>query len=176
MPRMKQAIAAHNLLQAIRKRIVDGEGPLHGYSAAAAAAGYTTNAKDAGRAMGQVTSRIHLAAFYAGLPMLAVHWVRNSDGKINPASFPGTWAPYKDEIENVAAAHVWSVNDVDIVLAKMHSTLDSDEGAVTLWKHVESRRLDTPGFVEHYPWAAAADPTPGEQGSSRSPAASGWRR
>ena len=147
---MSQATAAHNLLQAIRQRIVDGKGPFQGYSAAPTAAGYTTNAKDAGRAMGQVTSRIDLAAFYAGLPMLAVHWVRNPDGKVNPASFPGTWAPYKDEIESVAAAHVWTAEDVDKVLAKMHSTFDADEGAITLWKYVESRRLDTPGFVEHY--------------------------
>lgn len=147
---MSQATAAHNLLQAIRQRIVEGKGPFLGYSAAAAAAGYTTNAKDAGRAMGQVTSRIDLAAFYADLPMLAVHWVRNPDGKVNPASFPGTWAPYKDEMENVAAAHVWTTDNVDAVLAKMHSTLDANEGAVTLWKHVESRRLDTPGFAEHY--------------------------
>lgn len=147
---MNQATAAHNLLQAIRQRIVEGQGPFHGYSAAAAAAGYITNAKDAGRAMGQVTSRIDLAAFYAGLPMLAVHWVRNPDGKVNPASFPGTWAPYKEELEGVAAAHVWTTEDVDKVLAKMHSTLDANEGAVTLWKYVEGRRLDTPGFVEHY--------------------------
>ncbi len=48
--------------------------------------------------MGKVTSRIDLAAFYAGLPMLAVHWVRNPDGKVNPASFPGTWAQYKEEM------------------------------------------------------------------------------
>ena len=147
---MSQATAAHNLLLAIRQRIVDGKGPLQGYAAAATAAGYTTNAKDAGRAMGQVTSRIDLAAFYAGLPMLAVHWVRNPDGKVNPASFPGTWAPYKDVMESVAAEHVWTAEDVDAVLAKMHSTLDANEGAVTLWKYVESRRLDTPSFVEHY--------------------------
>ena len=148
--RMSQATAAHNLLQAIRQRILDGKGPFHGYSAAAAAAGYTTNASDAGRAMGQVTSRIDLAAFYAGLPMLAVHWVRNPDGKVNPASFPGTWAPYKDEIESVAATYQWTAEDVDKVCAKMQSTLSADEGAVTLWKYVESRRLDTPRFVEHY--------------------------
>jgi hypothetical protein len=147
---MSQATAAHNLLQAIRRRILEREGPFIGYAAAAAAAGYTENAKDAGRAMGQVTSRIDLASFYAGLPMLAVHWVRNPDGKINPASFPGSWAPYKDEIESVASTHTWRVEEVDQVLAKMHSTLDPNEGAVTLWKYVESRRLDTPGFVEHY--------------------------
>lgn len=146
---MSQATAAHNLLLAIRQRIVEGKGPFHGYAAAAAAAGYVHNAKDAGRAMGQVTSRIDLAAFYAGLPMLAVHWVRNPDGKINPASFPGTWVAYKDEIETVAGKHVWSVEDVDRVLAKMHSALNANEGAVTLWRYVESRRLDTPGFVEH---------------------------
>lgn len=147
---MSQATAAHNLLHAIRQRIVDCKGPFHGYAAAAAAAGYTSNAKDAGRAMGQVTSRIDLAAFYAGLPMLAVHWVRNPDGKVNPASFPGTWAKHKEEIEGVATSHVWTVEEVDKVLAKMHSTLDANEGAITLWKYVETRRLDTPGFVEHH--------------------------
>ena len=147
---MSQASAAHNLLQAIRERIVDGEGPFHGYSAAATAAGYTSNAKDAGRAMGQVTSRIDLAAFYAGLPMLAMHWVRNPNGKINPASFPGTWELYKAEIERVATTYAWAAEDIDKVRAKMHSTLAANEGAVTLWKYVESRRLDTPGFVEHH--------------------------
>lgn len=53
-------------------------------------------------------------------------------------------------MESVAAEHVWTAEDVDAVLTKMHSTLDANEGAVTLWKYVESRRLDTPGFVEHY--------------------------
>ncbi len=100
--------------------------------------------------MGKVTSRIDLAAFYAGLPTLAVHWVRNPDGKVNPASFPGTWAQYKEEMGRVAASHPWTAENVDKVLAKVHSTLNSNEGAVTRWKHVESRRLDTPGFVEHY--------------------------
>lgn len=76
--------------------------------------------------------------------------MRNPGGKVNPASFPGTWAPYKEEIESVAAAHVWSEAEVEKVLAKMHSTLDANEGAVTLWKDVEQRRLDTPGYVEHY--------------------------
>ena len=128
---MSQATAAQNLLQAIRQRVVDGKGPFHGYSLAAAAAGYTTNASDAGRAMGQVTSRIDLASFYAGMPMLAVHWVRNPDGKINPASFPGTWSNFKDEIESVAVAHVWTAGDVEKVLGKMNSTLASTEGAVT---------------------------------------------
>lgn len=147
---MSQATAAHNLLLAIRQRIVDGKGPILGYAAAATAAGYTVNARDAGRAMGQVTSRIDLAAFYAGLPMLAVQWVRNPDGKVNPASFSDAWAQYKEQMESVAASHVWSVEDIAKVLAKMHSALDANKGAVTLWRYVESRRLDTPGYVEHY--------------------------
>lgn len=60
------------------------------------------------------------------------------------------WALYKEEAEIVVARHVWSVEEVDKVLAKMHSTLDANEGAVALWKYVESRRLDTPGFVEYH--------------------------
>jgi len=146
---MNQTTAAHNLLVAIRRRIKNGDvAPYRGYTTAAFDAGYTVNSEDAGRAMGQVTSRIDLAAFYAGLPMLALHWVRMPDGGINPGSFINSFPQHLDGIVQVATQHQWTVEDVDAVRRKLLS-LDQDEGARSLWKYVQRREAEKPGFFKY---------------------------
>ena len=99
MTKLLEAKRATELLTSLRKHILGGGSLICGYSQAGAMIGLTDNHS---RITGQICSRIDLASFNAGLPMLALHWVRKPDGEINPAAFNGAaetiWRVFETEM------------------------------------------------------------------------------
>ena len=90
-----------------------------------------------GRHIGQVTSRIDAACFYAETPFLAMHRVRETEGgKINPRSFQGDfWRPYIPEFIARAERHVWSADDFKKIKRSLHSL--GDDAAMLQWQKIE---------------------------------------
>jgi hypothetical protein len=95
------------------------------------------NAASDGRHIGQVTSRIDAACFYANTPFLAMHRVRETyGGSINPRSFQDDlWRPHIAAFIARAEAHVWSIEDFTNVKRALHSL--GDDAATLQWKHIE---------------------------------------
>lgn len=93
MPATVQHADAVTLVEHLERNILRDSRYHMTYSDAAAALGRKA-AKD-GRHIGQVTSRIDAACFYAN-PFLAMHRVRETyGGNINPRSFGGDlWRPH----------------------------------------------------------------------------------
>lgn len=122
----------------IRKRIQNSEGPIHGYSVVAEMIGRKNASRD-GRYMGQVTSRIDAASFIAGLPMMALHFVRKPTGKINEKSFDEQWdrvAPEgckKEDLILTSTLRQWCEDDCDTIIRALHSL--PNEKASTIWKN-----------------------------------------
>lgn len=105
------------------------------YSDAAAVLG--RNPASDGRHIGQVTSRIDAACFYAKTPFLAMHRVRETYGEgINPRSFGGDlWRPHISALIARAEAHAWSVSDFQNIKRSLHSL--GDDAATLQWKRIE---------------------------------------
>lgn len=105
------------------------------YSDAAAVLG--RNAASDGRHIGQVTSRIDAACFYAKTPFLAMHRVRETyGGKINPRSFGGDlWHPHTSALVARAEAHLWSIADFENIKRALQSL--GDDAATLQWKRIE---------------------------------------
>ena len=91
-----------------------------------------------GRHIGQVTSRIDAACFYAKTPFLAMHRVRETHGAhINPRSFGGDlWRPHTDALIARAEAHRWNLDDFRRVKQQLQSL--GDDAATLQWKRIES--------------------------------------
>ena len=87
MNELQEPKRAIELLAALRKHILSGGGLILGYAVAAEMIGL--KGSDNGRHLGQVVSRIDLASFLAGLPSLSLHWIRETDGKINREALRG---------------------------------------------------------------------------------------
>lgn len=89
-----------------------------------------------GRHIGQVTSRIDAACFYARTPFLAMHRVRETYGaNINPRSFQDDlWRPHIPALIARAGAHVWTVDDFVKIKRALHS-LGSDS-ATLQWHRI----------------------------------------
>ena len=106
------------------------------YSAAAAVLG--RKASSDARHVGQVTSRIDAACFYAKTPFLAMHRVREThSGAINQRSFGGDlWRPHISALLARAEAHAWSSADFQRIMRNLQSL--GDEAATLLWKRIES--------------------------------------
>ena len=105
------------------------------YSDAAAVLG--RNPTSDGRHIGQVTSRIDAACFYAKTPFLAMHRVRETyGGKINPRSFSGDlWRSHIPALITRAEAHAWSVEDFKNIKRALQSI---GAAAATLqWKRID---------------------------------------
>ena len=83
---MKQHEDALKMFALLRDRLLGNQAPINGYSVAAEAIGLT-----AAHAVhiGQVNSRIDVAAFNAGYPMIATHMVRKPNGRIHPKRLAG---------------------------------------------------------------------------------------
>ena len=89
------------------------------------------------RHVGQVTSRIDAACFYAKLPFLAMHRVRQTYGDtINPRSFQGDlWRPHISQLIARAEAHVWGPEDFGRIRRSLNGLVD--EAAKLLWKRID---------------------------------------
>lgn len=105
------------------------------YSDAAAVLG--RNASRDGRHIGQVTSRIDAACFYAKTPFLAMHRVRETyGGNINPRSLGGDlWSPHTAALIARADAHHWSDADFRNIKRALQSL--GDDAATLQWKRIE---------------------------------------
>lgn len=105
------------------------------YSEAATVLGRSP-AKD-GRHIGQVTSRIDAACFYAKTPFLAMHRVRETyGGSINPRSFQGElWHSHTAGLVARAEAHAWSPEDFKKIKRSLNGL--GDDAATLQWKRIE---------------------------------------
>lgn len=119
----------------LEKRILEDASYYMTYSDAATALG--RNAAQDGRHIGQVTSRIDAACFYARIPFLAMHRVRETHGgHINPRSFGGDlWHPHIPTLVASAEAHSWCVDDFRRVKQQLQSL--GDDAATLQWKRIE---------------------------------------
>ena len=120
-------------------------GTINGYNNAAEAIGLNglTNQVH----MGQVCSRIDVAAFDAGYPMLATHMIRKPNGEINPSAFSDVWGTLVDECIDVALNHQWTTEQ----LVEVERTLMGLRpiGALAHWKIIARRERQNPGFIRY---------------------------
>ena len=126
---------ALKLVQHLEGRILADQGYLMTYSDAAEV--LNRNAMSDGRHVGQVTSRIDAACFYARTPFLAMHRVRESyGGKINPRSFQDDlWRPHIPELIARAEGHLWTAEDFIKVKRALHSL--GDDSAMLQWQRID---------------------------------------
>ena len=126
---------ALTLVEHLEKHILQEPDYHMTYSDAAAVLG--RNAARDGRHIGQVTSRIDAACFYAKTPFLAMHRVRETyGGNINPRSFGGDlWSPHTTALIARAEAHYWSVDDFKNIKRALQSL--GDDAATLQWKRIE---------------------------------------
>ena len=105
------------------------------YSEAAVAVGREPT--NAGRHIGQVTSRIDAACFYAKTPFLAMHRVRETFSQgINPRSFQTElWQAHTAGLVARAEAHVWTAEDFKGI--RRHLQALGDDSAALQWKRIE---------------------------------------
>ena len=126
---LAEARRAEQLLNALEQHIAQGKAPVHGYKAAASLIGWNATIC---LPVGQICSRLDLAAYSAGLPMLALNWVRKPDGQINRKAFPPPWAVYEQEVVECMVTHKWSSEHFDQLRTCLRA-LPHDVGAVKLW-------------------------------------------
>jgi hypothetical protein len=141
----EQQAAAVEALAVIRKRVEANE-LINGYGTLAELCGRHAGSTDA-RFFGQVTSRIDAACFYAGLPMLCAHWVRNAAGDINPFSFNQEFAQYKAEILKASGEYNWTADDFHRVQSQLNAL--PDESATSIWENIRAREYAKPGFIKY---------------------------
>lgn len=127
---------AVTLVEHLEKHIFDDASYYMTYSDAATVLGRDA-ARD-GRHIGQVTSRIDAACFYAKTPFLAMHRVRETHGgQINPRSFGGDlWRPHTSALVARAEAHTWTLEDFHSVKKQLQSL--GDDAATLQWKRIET--------------------------------------
>lgn len=123
------------LVEHLEKHILQDPGFHMTYSDAAAVLG--RNPSSDGRHIGQVTSRIDAACFYARTPFLAMHRVRETyGGAINPRSFGGDlWRPHISALLARAEAHLWTRADFGNVKRQLQSL--GDDAATLQWKRID---------------------------------------
>ena len=126
---------AMTLVEHLEKSIIEEPGFHMTYSDAAAILGRNP-ARD-GRHIGQVTSRIDAACFYAKTPFLAMNRVRETHGgNINPRSFGGDlWRPHIPALIDRAEKHVWSTEDFKNIKRSLISL--GDDAATLQWARIE---------------------------------------
>ena len=127
---------AVKLVEHLEKHIIAEPGYHMTYSDAAEVLGRKA-ASDA-RHVGQVTSRVDAACFYAKTPFLAMHRVRNTHtGSINQRAFgDDLWRPYIPALVARAEAHSWNAADFQDIKRKLQSL--GDDAATLLWKRIET--------------------------------------
>lgn len=139
---MKQHEDALKMFALLRDRLLSNMPPINGYSIAAEAIGLTA---DYAVHIGQVNSRIDVAAFNAGYPMIATHMVRKPNGRIHPKAFGGVWEQYKTECISFAKTHRWTSEQ----LAEVKTALDAlpDRSSLKLWEEMVDQNFREPGFI-----------------------------
>jgi hypothetical protein len=105
------------------------------YSDAAVAVGREPT--NAGRHIGQVTSRIDAACFYAKTPFLAMHRVRETYGQcINPRSFQTElWQAHTSGLIARAEEYVWTAKDFKTIRSRLLGL--GEDSAALQWKRIE---------------------------------------
>ena len=126
---------AIRLVQNLEEQILKDPDYHMSYSDAAVVLG--RKAASDGRHIGQVTSRIDAACFYAKTPFLAMHRVRETHGgKINPQSFTGAlWRPHTATFVARAESHIWRAEDFKNIKTALHSL--GDDAATLQWQKIE---------------------------------------
>jgi hypothetical protein len=139
---VKQHEDALKMFALLRDRLLANKPPINGYSVAAEAIGLT-----AAHAVhiGQVNSRIDVAAFCAGYPMIATHMVRKPNGKIHPKAFGGVWEEYKEECISLAKTHRWTSEQLEEVRIALDAL--PDRSSLKLWGEVVDRDFTEAGFI-----------------------------
>lgn len=131
--RLRQAADAEPLLRALRAHLLAGRAPLFGYGKAAALIGRKNSE---GAHLGQVCSRIDLACYHAGLPLLTLHWVRKPDGEVNYDGLIG-WHAFARELIEASAAHAWTAAEFDLLQSRLDAL--PDKATAALWAEVEAQ-------------------------------------
>jgi hypothetical protein len=139
---MKQHEDALRMLALLRDRLLHKMQPISGYAIAAQAIGLSA---DHAVHLGQVNSRIDVAAFNAGYPMIATHMVRKPNGKIHPKAFGGVWEQFKNECISFAETHQWTSKQLDEVKIALNAL--PEQSALRLWEEVVDRDFREPGFI-----------------------------
>jgi hypothetical protein len=137
MKSLAEKTHAVELLDLLSARILSGNNePILGYTEVAKMINWTKGA-NFGCAVGKVTSHLDYACFISGLPMLAVYYVRDANGEVNPRSFGGVWEPYRNEIVDTVSSYQWTQADFD----KVRRTLinSNNDSCVILWNEVIKR-------------------------------------
>lgn len=145
---MKQHDDSITMFALLRDHLLANKPPINGYSVAAQAIGLTA---DHAVHIGQVNSRIDVAAFNAGYPMIATHMVRKPNGKIHPKAFGGVWEQFKNECISVAETYRWTSEQLDEVRIALDAL--PDRSSLKLWEEVVDRNFREPGFIRrqlHY--------------------------
>jgi hypothetical protein len=127
---------ATKLLEHLERQILEAPGYHMTYSEAAEVLG--RKAENDARHVGQVTSRIDAACFYARTPFLAMHRVRETHtGAINQRSFQTQlWRPHIPALIARAEGHVWSSADFQGIKRNLQNL--PDEAAKLLWEKIET--------------------------------------
>lgn len=135
MPAEVQHANALSLVEHLEEMILQDAAFHMSYSDAATVLGRSP-ATD-GRHIGQVTSRIDAACFYAKTPFLAMHRVRETHGgNINPRSFQDDlWRSHTSGLVARAEAHTWSAEDFKRI--KQHLGGLGADAATLQWKRIE---------------------------------------
>ncbi len=135
MAALLQHADAVKLVEHLEKMLLEDPAFHMTYSDAAAVLG--RSAASDGRHIGQVTSRIDAACFYAKKPFIAMHRVRETYGAtINPRSFGGDlWRSHIPALIAQAETYVWTEEDFNNLKRALHSL--GDDAATLQWKRIE---------------------------------------
>jgi|SRR6267154_2451596 len=88
------------------------------------------------RYIGQITSRIDAACFYADLPFLAMDKVRATQGgSVNEKSIAGSlWDPHRAQLAQMSSTHVWTAEDFRKVEVRLRDL--GDDSAKAIWQRI----------------------------------------
>jgi hypothetical protein len=139
---LKQHEDALKMFALLQDRLLSNMPPINGYSIAAEAIGLTA---DHAVHIGQVNSRIDVAAFNAGYPMIATHMVRKPNGRIHPKAFGGVWEKYKEECISSAETHRWTSKQLDEVRVALDAL--PERSFLLLWEEIRDRDFTDAGFI-----------------------------
>jgi hypothetical protein len=126
---------ALRLVQHLEKKILDRANYLMTYSDAAEVLG--RNPATHSRHVGQVTSRVDAACFYAKTPFLAMHRVRETEsGNINQHIFEDDlWGPHIPSLIARAEQHMWTSDDFRRIKSALHSL--GGDSALLQWERIQ---------------------------------------
>jgi hypothetical protein len=137
---MKQHLYALKLLELVRK----DPARVWTYGEAGEAIGL---GPEHARYMGQVASRLGLAFFYAGKPLLTMVTVQAVGYGLRKVVFGRMFAQHRQEIEDAVATHTFTSADFDAVERALRALPKAS--AHCLWQAAETKYFKDPHFVRH---------------------------